>query len=162
MRRSSYEDKQYGFSLIELLIVVAALSIIAAFGVFAVRPSTAQTYANAVHSFLTKSRFDAVRLNRPVFVYWNETEGAFESGVGTTDDWCDDTGEVLAQMETRRIDRLTVETELSTRRLVWIPSGQVRACGGQFFRPVIATIRDQRTIREVVIGASGLVEVRTP
>ncbi len=149
-----------GVSLIEVIIVVAIVGVLTSLAAFSVRPSTAQTYANTIHSFIMKARFDAVRLNQPVHVSWNAVAGTFEARLGSANAWCAPNGEVLAQMEPLRIDRLDVTVIGDT--LVWIPSGQVRTCNGGFVAPVVATIRDRAHVRLVEIGAGGLVEVRTP
>lgn len=151
-----------GFTIFEVLIVVAILAIVLGIGVSWFRVSNPQVYASSLRNLILQARFEAIRANEPVVVSWEPTLQEFVARVaGDAQNWCSGTGREINRTNARDLGRLTVSSTVTgTGSLVWIPSGQARDCQRGLFAEDVAEISDGRSQRTVVIGAAGRVEIR--
>lgn len=149
-----------GFTVLEVIIVVAIAGILLAISAVSVRAPAAQTYASSLRNMVLQARFEAIKRNAPIVVGWVEAESEFVARVAGLTDWCQDLGPVVGRSNAVEIGRLDVSTTVSgAGSLVWVPSGQARNCSRAQFTPDFAAIDDGRASRVVRIGAAGRVEI---
>lgn len=149
-----------GFTLIEVIFVMAIAAILIGVGAMAWRPPAAQTYASGLRNLVLQSRFEAIRRNEPVMVSWESGVREFVVRVAGPSDWCGAPGQELKRSNAADIGRLTVTTTVvGNGALVWVPSGQARNCSRSAFSEDFAEIDDGRNVLRVVIGSAGKVEI---
>jgi len=150
-----------GFSILEVLIVVAILGVVLGLGATMWRAPSSQVYASSLRNLVLQARFEAIRRNEPVVVAWDADVREFVVRASGGGAWCTDMGDELGRSNASDVGRLTVTTSVTGNgSLVWVPSGQARNCSGASFAEDFADIDDGRTPRRVVIGAAGRVEIR--
>ena len=158
--RGPQSESRRGFSVIELLIALSILGILLGIGASLIRTPSARLYANDVRALIQQARFEAVKLNRPVAIVWNETLNSFVAGVGTIDDPCDFDAPVVTA-DSRAYARMTINPGFgSDDGLVWLPSGQARDCAFGTFPQTIATINDGRLTQRVTVTLTGRVTIQ--
>ena len=153
-------DSLRGFSIIELLIALSILGILLGIGAALVRTPSASLYANDIRALIQQARFEAVKLNRPVAIVWNEPLNSFVAGVGPLSDPCEFDAPIVTA-DSRAYARLTIDPGFgSDDGLVWLPSGQARDCAFGTFPQTIATINDGRLTQRVTVTLTGRVTIQ--
>lgn len=148
-----------GFSLIELLIVLAVVGTLLAVGFVAVRPPASRVYANDVRALIQQARFEAVKLNVPVAIVWDVSDSSFVVGTGTVAAPCAIDTE-LSRASSSEYPRLTVDPGFEEGGgLVWLPSGQARSCDYGTYVETIAYVDDGRVEREITVSLTGRVTI---
>jgi len=152
---------RHGFSILELLIVVAILAVALGLGTTMWRAPSSQVFASSLRNLVLQARFEAIRRNEPVVVAWDADAREFVVRAGGGGAWCTNMGAELGRSNAADIGRVVVTTSVTGNgSLVWVPSGQARSCSGAAFAEDFADIDDGRMTRRVVIGAAGRVEIR--
>ncbi len=150
-----------GFSMIEILVTIAVLSILAGIGFTSLRPPALQTAASNVRALMQQAKLESIKLNRPVVVslVGNELRSqslasghALQCSTGLTD---------LRGLDLGDFPRVVAE-EAAQMPFVWLPTGQVRDCVGASLSADGAgvVLNDGRRSLTVAVGAGGQVEVR--
>lgn len=140
-----------GFTLLEMLLVLALLGVVSVAGAQVLRPSSAQRAARAYLHTLQGVRIDAIA-GRPGAVRWNPSEGAFVVRRGA--DPC------AAPVRTRLAppDRVAV-TRWLRAGVVWRPDGTGRACDGGGVYGGRVRFEDRRGGWDVVVASTGRVRL---
>ena len=173
-RFQSQVHARSGFSLLEVIIVIAILGILLAIVAWQFPSQSARAYANDVRAILLQGRYEAIKRNRPIAVLWSEANQEFFTVLSSAggDDPCS-TGTVLLRASSRDYARTSVTIQIDRDGgleaigdedddvgVVWLPSGQARSCLFAVLPRTIATIADPRSTREISISVAGKVEVR--
>ncbi len=122
-----------GFTVIELLIAVAIIGILASIGFVRISPPSARLLSNDIKAMVHQARYEAVKRNRPIAFVWNEAEDGFEIRLDSASSSVlaacgGDT--LLTSKAVADYPRTAVSTDMPTSGLVWLPTGQGRACNG--------------------------------
>ena len=150
-----------GVTVLELVVTLAVLSALLAVGAARVLPATSRVAASSVQSAVVQARFQALKLNRPVVVELDPEAGvvtAWPSKLAGSID-CG-----AAAPAFRRLDLASfpgVSMNASVRRFVWLPSGQLRGCSGEWVGDsVVIDLRDSRRAHQVTVSPGGEVSSR--
>ncbi len=150
-----------GFTLIEILVVLAVLAILLAIAIPNLRTPAVRLAADAAHSYLQQARFNAIRLNRPVML------GVQDAGAGLAMRQlptsghvvCSSAGTLLSTLELREFRQVQVQER--GQLFLWLPNGQPRSCSGQPLTGELAvTLGDGNRSQQVVVSAGGAVTLR--
>ena len=145
--------------MLEVLAVVAVVGILATIGFVNLRTPGPQLFANDLRALVQQARHEAVKRNVPVAVMWDAAGGRFVTTLPAGGGPCDG-GTELAQRRLTEYPRLTITTTfVDGEGVVWLPNGHARSCELRAFERAIATIRDGRTVRTVVVTLTGRVEI---
>lgn len=151
---------QTGFSILELLVVLVVLGVLLGIGVTVVRPPAATVYSNDVRALIQQARFEAIKRNVPVAIRWDAEGMGFVAGLGPVDDPCAIV-DVVARAATDAYPRVVVDPGFPEGDgLVWLPSGQARACDYGTFVQTIAYVEDGRVEREITVTLTGRVTIQ--
>lgn len=158
MRRPSVS----GFSLIELIVVLAMLGTILAIGAPRLSTPGVRMYANDVKALIEQARFEAIKRSMPVAVVFNPTTSAFETRLDPDDPTVSSacTGSlVLQSRDPGEYRAVSVDLSASTwgGSVVWLPSGQGRACNGSPSIGGSIAVTDGRLTRTIVLTVGGRV-----
>jgi prepilin-type N-terminal cleavage/methylation domain-containing protein len=162
-----------GFTLIEMLIVIAILGILMALGVARIRPPEARLFANSLKAQVVQAKIEAIKRNRPVSVLWNSTARSFTTLVMTNEDStalpCSTTSTTgMTTLTTQRVSEYprvqatnVFTSSVTASAVVWYPNGLPRFCNGSSLPTTNSSIRlsDQRQTLYVRIAPAGRVEV---
>ena len=159
-------ERVRGFTILELLVILAFISIVASIAAIALRPTTARAVSGEFRNVMQQARFEAVRANRPIAVVWLEDSRQLvtRSQSAVNDALiCNNVGSEIVIADFGRYPALQINTDLGPNDgLVWLPSGQARTCG---LAPMgdarIATIEDGRQGFDVSVSVAGLVRRTT-
>lgn len=161
--------RTYGFTLLEMLITVAVLSLLTALGVGQLRPPAARLFASSLKAQLVQARLEAVKRNRPVSVLWDATSQSFLTQVKSDEDStalpCATSDQTLGRQLLVDYPKVRVEATFSplngAAAIVWYPSGLPRFCDGSGVPTTTSSTRvsDSRTTFYVKVAAGGRVEV---
>ena len=150
-----------GFSLIEVIVLLAVLGVLLGIGVTMFQPASARLLANDVKSQFQQARFEAVKRNQPVAVVWDADARQFETRIAADPALNADVCQgaiVLNRKSASEYRAVTVATTMGPG-LVWLPNGQARTCGGGLNVESTTTISDPNTERRVVVSLAGRVAV---
>lgn len=129
---------RFGFSALEMLIVVSIVGILVGVGFVRLRPPTGYLYANDLKALLMQAKFEAVKRDMPVAVVWNAASKSFQTRIdpANTDyngylSACTNTSAagLLRRKATTDYADVTVTGSLVTTGVVWLPNGLLRSCG---------------------------------
>lgn len=151
-----------GFSLIEMLIALSILGILIAIGAMSFGSQGARAYSNDVRALIQQARFEAVKLNTPIAVVWNQGEQEFRSLRYDSDSSgppCE--GPItISRANFKEYRGVVVEPGFDHGDgIVWIPSGQARSCSMGAFTPTIARVSDRQRSLEVTVSLTGRVTI---
>lgn len=147
--------------MIEILVTIAVLGILTGIGFMSLRPPALQTAASNVRSLMQQAKLEAIKLNRPVVVSLVGNELRTQSLAGGHALQCSTGLSDLRGLDLAEFPRVVAE-EAAEMPFVWLPTGQVRDCGGAFLTADGAgvALSDGRRSLTVSVGAGGQVEVR--
>lgn len=115
-------------TLVEILIVMAMLSVLLGMAAMNFRAPAERAAANAVQSFIQQARFDAIKTNRPVVVAFDSATNLFTAlrMTNSTETVCSRAGTTIRELSLA--DYGGVTTPDSEYSMLWLPTGQPRAC----------------------------------
>lgn len=143
--------------MLEILIVLSILGVLLGVGASSIRPPSASAFANDVRALIQQARFESIKRNVPVSVVWDQETTSFVVGIGPSGDLCA-IADVIARATALDYPRLVVDPGFpEDGGLVWIPSGQARACNLGTFSEAIATLDDGRVQRRLTTTLTGRV-----
>lgn len=149
----------HGFTVIEALIGIAILAVLLGIGAMQLRTRSATAYARDLRSLVQQARFEAIKRNAPVAVIWNEEDSEFQTILGPQDRPCED-AEVLFIASPERYRQLEITPGFDDGDgIVWLPSGQARACDLGVFSEHIAVLSDGSVVRTVTVSLTGRVTI---
>lgn len=154
-----------GVSVLEIILVVAVLGIMVAVGFPRLVTPAARMYANDVKAQLEQARYEAIKRNAPVAVVYDADADRFETRLHPTDTSVTVTctgSTVLLARDASEYRGVVVDEAASTwsGAVVWLPSGQGRACNGSPSIGGDIVITDGRTTRTVELTVGGRVSIR--
>lgn len=152
---------KYGFTMIELLIVIGMLGILATMAVSNLRAPAARVAADSVSSTIQHARFEAVKRNRPVVVRVEPGLGylrLFEASDATTID-CEPGSGPLKTLDVSEFRGVSLTGD--AQAFVWLPSGQLRGCNGAWLmNDLTLGLTDAKSNAAVRISTGGEVTVQ--
>ncbi len=161
--------RRHGFTMLEMLVVIAILAILLAIVAIRTPARGAVPYANDIRAALQQGRFEAIKRNRPVAVVWNATEESWQTVFNpvSDNDPCNG-GTLLSSTDSGQYPGVAVAPGFPDlgapaigNGVVWLPTGQARACD---FNPLpletVAIVSDRDVEREVAVSIAGRVTVR--
>ena len=150
-----------GFALLELVVVLALLTLLVSFAFAVGRPSHTTRAARAVRSAILWARTEAMW--RGVAVSVTEASGRLGVVVRTAPDLANPcaSGTVLTRVLLAEFPGVRLEAGLP-RGLVWLPSGSGRSCAGGGVISGTLILADGRTSVRLVISALGRVRLEAP
>ena len=147
-----------GVTLPELVIT---LSILAGTALVAVLywPSPLGPASNALRSFISQARLEAVARNEPIAVVYDAVNGQYQQRRSTGDSYAPSelcsTGEVVRSMDLREYRGVSLGAP--GNGLIWLPTGYGRTClGGGAFNQTITLVRGGLEARIFVSRAGRL------
>lgn len=151
-----------GFTLLEVILVVAILGTFLAVGFVRFGGSDARAYANDVKALVQQARFEAIKRNTPVAVVWADAEEEYRTVLGEPDTPCvSSSGVPLSVAEQTNYRLISVASGfVDGQGIVWLPSGQARSCSLGAFSPAIARISDKTREFVVTVSLTGRVTVQ--
>jgi prepilin-type N-terminal cleavage/methylation domain-containing protein len=164
-RRNTPDRRRAGFSLLEVLIVVAVVGALGAGLTFFGGTPSVRLFANDVESMLQQSRLEAIKRNRPVAIVWDSGSQTFRSryvpapGSNTIASACSSTT-VLTSHSTENYKNLTVSTTMPGNGLVWLPNTLLSTCSGAMTGPVTVTVGDVKQSVTITISTAGQVSAQ--
>lgn len=155
----------HGLSLLEALIVIAVLGALLAIGVPRLSTPAARMFANDIKAQIEQARFEAIKRNAPVAVVLEATSQTFVTRLDPSDASVTATcsGDlILQERDTSDYKGVAIDTEASTwsGAVVWLPSGQGRACNGSPSIGGEIVVVDGSTTRRVELTVGGRVNVK--
>lgn len=157
-----------GFTLLELLIVIAIMGIFMALGVPMLRPPSSYLFANDVKAMIQQARFEAIKRNTPVAVAWNDNDKAYTTRFDQSNTTftafstlCTapaTSGGSVRVINTKRASdyrSVSVSTSTTLNGVVWLPTGLAKSCTGNGLSNTTITINDGRKPYYVVISSAG-------
>ena len=153
-----------GFSLLELIIVMAMLAIFLAIGFTQMRPPSSRVFANDLKIQIQQARYEAIKRNRPVAVVWEASTQRFTTRLNLANPTlplaCSGST-VLVTKQGADYPGLNISSQLASGAgVVWLPNGQARRCDGGLPEPTRTTVSDHRATRFVDITLTGRVLIQ--
>lgn len=148
-----------GFSLIELLVIIAVLGILLGIGAFLVRAPAARLAANDFKAFLQEARLEAVKRNRAVIVAWDDAGNALTmraldaAGVAS----CNAEGDEVKRMRLEEYRNVSLTTDMVDGGVAWLPNGRSLQCNGSLGSSSTAFSADGKVW---AVTVSGIGDVR--
>ncbi len=158
-----------GFTLVELIIVVALIGVLLTLGVGQIRPASGRLFASSLKAQLVQAKLEAIKRNRPVSVLWDTASQSFMTKVkgdeDATDLPCSASDLTLSRRAISEYPRVQVTRVFaSTSRvagIVWYPNGLPRFCDGSVLPTTSSSVRvsDTRKTLVVAVASGGRIEV---
>lgn len=121
-----------GFSLVELLVALAVLGILVGMGVVLFRAPSTRVFTNDVRALVQRSRYEAVKRDRPVAIVFDTANQVIESRIATgtsVSDTCSGS-QALTTVDAATYRGISFSTTIPTASLVWLPNGRPVNCSG--------------------------------
>lgn len=149
--------------MIEILIALSVLGVLLALGAGRFRTPSATLLANDVSAVMQRARFESVKQNVPVGVFWNQSAERFEvrlnPSADSVADACNASDVTFSKAVAEYRNVQVTSTELERSPLIWLPSGLTRRCTQGASRTVTTEISDGRVSRSVTVNSAGQVSV---
>ena len=115
-RQGSPHTARAGFTVIEMMLVVAIIGILLAVGFVQLRAPSTRLFANDLKAQLQQAKFEAVKRNAPVAVAWDGGAQSFSTRFDTAaSDPCNG-ATVLAVSESERTSQFSKQQRCSEHR----------------------------------------------
>lgn len=148
----------------EVIIVILIMGTLMGIAATQLRQPSAYLYATDLKAMIQQARFESIKRNRKVAVFWNPDSNAFITAVMNNGaDVCnkDNTALVLQGHNLSEYTNLHISSNtLLGKGLMWLPTGQSRNClngqntGGE------VSFSNKTKIRTLLISNSGKVEIK--
>ena len=161
-----------GVTLLELIVVIAVLSVMLSLAAWRLPRQDARAYSNDVRAILVQGRYEAIKRNALVAVVWDEAAREFFSVANNIAESqpCSSGGPVLLRASVTDYARTAVDVRVfdsdgnvvtgAVAGVVWFPNGQARSCSKGLLSRTIATISDRSGSYDVTVSVAGKVEVQ--
>ena len=151
-----------GFSVVELLVVIAVLGVLLGIGLAVLRPNSERLAANSFRALLQEARTEAISRNRPVAVTWDADQAAMIVRVAPSPALpaCDGSLQALDRLEFGEYRGVAVTTDMSGGGLVWLPNGRHRSCDPSGSLDSVTTFASPRGAVTVRVSTGGSVVVQ--
>jgi prepilin-type N-terminal cleavage/methylation domain-containing protein len=155
---SSYRVR--GFTLLEILVVVAILGVLMTMAAVGLRPPAAKLAARDYQALIQNARHQAIRSNRPVVVALDAASGTVTVSVATVSNNVTCTGSltVAETFELENYRGVSLTTDLSSSKMQWLPNGRPQGCGGALTAST-TSFADARSQYDVHVSVAGQVEL---
>lgn len=154
-------QRQQGFTLTEMLVILAVLGIALATSISFLQMPSSRLYANDIKSMIQQARFESIKRNVAVAVVWSDTAQAFEMRVNQGNDQSCTAVNRIKSQPLSEYRNLTLDSDdLPGNGLVWLPNGQVRNCNNGLMDDNEITVSDKRTTIQVVLSRAGKVSLQ--
>ena len=154
----SRKGRTLGFTLLELLLIIAILGTLLGVGYMSLRRPAIRTYTEEVRALMQQARHEAIKRNRPVLIEWSAVDAAFLSSTAEIGNLCS-SDELLANASAADYGNLSVTFPEGAVSMLWLPNGQARDCSLGSFPSLIATVSDGSTSRDILVSISGRVTI---
>lgn len=151
-----------GFTLTEILVVLAVVAVIGAGIVSAIRTPGVRAAANSFQALLQQARLESVKRNRPVAVVYDGA-GRFDalaytgSGLATC---AAATTTPVAALDLSDYRATSASSTMIGNGIIWLPSGLARDCTTGAAVASETTFSDGSTSLVVDVSNGGRVEIR--
>ncbi|MFA5550805.1 MAG: GspH/FimT family protein [Trueperaceae bacterium] len=152
--------KRSGLTIVELLVLLAVLSVLLSVAWAAARPDNTHRAAQAVRAAILWARANAIWRGVSVAVTDLGTGAGFEVRAATTGAAPCSGGAQLLQMRVAEHPGVSVLAGLP-RGLVWLPDGSGRSCDGGGVISATIRLRGARHAVNVVVSSLGRVRLET-
>jgi prepilin-type N-terminal cleavage/methylation domain-containing protein len=149
-----------GFSLLELIVVMAMIGILATLAGFYLRPPAHVVAANDLQALFQQARVEAVTRNRAVAVTFQGATGTFEVLANTTGGAvsCSTGTSTVRTLALSEYPRVTATVTIPSDGFLWLPNGLVSACStGSLPSANVEFVHNGQTARVVVTPAGRVV-----
>lgn len=140
--------KREGITLLEVVLVVALVSLFAAVGVYASRPAPSAIVARELTDVLTSQRWNAVNQGRPVVIHLSDRGNTLVTSLGRFGCVGGPASSVLFNL------RPDVRVHWPSMALAFDPQGRARRCDGSGPGNTTIGIVDRRGNQAAVIVAA--------
>lgn len=153
-------SRRSGFTLVELIVVMAVIAIAGAIASGIARPSNELRAAGAVKSMLVFARLQALWQGTVVAVTPLPLGGGFTVSRGPfdTSGSCQG-GRVLSRLLLSEYPGVRLSSGFSGGGLAWLPSGSGRSCAGGGVISSTLTLTGLRGAANVIVSSLGRVRV---
>jgi prepilin-type N-terminal cleavage/methylation domain-containing protein len=158
-RQKGDMKSRHGFTLIEMLVVIAVLGVFIAIAAVNLRMPSAQLMTNDLQAFISQARLQAVKHNRPVAVTWSAANQSFSmryntSTSATLSNTCTSTT-IIQSKSTSDYKNISISSNSSTNAMIWLPNGLLSTCNGpatSLFKFIISDGRKTLTLSVSLAG----------
>lgn len=155
-------DRSSGFTLIDLLIVLAVVGILSAIGAMSVRSNNSRLFANDARQLVQQARYESIKADVPVSVIWSAADAELVSFLDEGGNCSLPAAESTDKVGTARTaDYPALDVRSSFPGATWYPNGIPRACDGSVLNESRALqIDDGRNVRSLSLTVTGEVVIR--
>lgn len=118
-------DKQAGFTLLELLIILAIIATLAAITVFLLMPDPTRALARDITQLHQQARYESINRNEVMLSTWNHNAQAWQVSVANPSSRCTPGTPIRTASRTS----VTADTR-QFNGILWQPNGLPLTCSG--------------------------------
>jgi prepilin-type N-terminal cleavage/methylation domain-containing protein len=154
---------KHGFTLIEMLMVLAVSGILLGIAAFSLRMPAAQLMTNDLQAFISQARLQAVKYNRPVAITWSAANKSFSmrynASVGATlSNTCTSTT-IIQSKPISDYKNISVSSNSSSNAMIWLPNGLLSTCNGPATTTLKFIISDGHNTQTLSVSLAGKVTI---